>query len=275
MERHARARRGAVRHRSKVIPAVLGAASAGLALDGDAPVAAKASVGDRVEAPFLQLVLERLWRATVDEGDNVLTLERLERLGRARKIVENHLVQALALLSREEQDVASDCFASSAGARRRSPTPRPTSRSGRSDPSPGDRGARPAHGRRERAHSPRGRASARPAGQSVVRAVPRRARGPILAWRLAHERERSRRQAQRRLVRVGGAALALVTVFAALAVWALVERGHANDLYHEQQAIAGEVEAQNAQLEQEKQDLIEQNNNAAGAVAADRQPSTS
>ena len=256
----------------KVIPAVLGAASASLALGGDAPVAAKASVGDRVEAPFLQLVLERLWRATVDEGDNVLTLERLERLGGARKIVENHLVQALALLSREEQDVASDCFrflvsrsktkiahpAADLAEWTRRPEPEVTAVL--------DRLTGGESGRILRAVAPPLDRPGSPSYELFHDVLAE----PILAWRLAHERERSRRQAQRRLVRVGGAALALVTVFAALAVWALVERGHANDLYHEQQAIAREVEAQNAQLEQEKQDLIEQNSNAAGAVAAEQ-----
>ena len=64
----------------------------------------------RIEAPFLQLVLERLWRATVADGARTLTLTRLEALGGARRIVENHLLEALAKLTPTEQDVAADCF---------------------------------------------------------------------------------------------------------------------------------------------------------------------
>src|SRR5262249_2344422 len=71
--------------------------------NGDAP-------GDRVEAPFLQLVLDRLWRDAVAAGERTLTLARLEALGGAARIVENHLLDALGRLTPAEQDTASDCF---------------------------------------------------------------------------------------------------------------------------------------------------------------------
>ena len=54
--------------------------------------------GDRVEAPFLQLVLDRLWRETVAAGEHELTLAPLEALGGAARIVETHLVDALGAL---------------------------------------------------------------------------------------------------------------------------------------------------------------------------------
>ena len=50
---------------------------------------------------------------------------------------------------------------------------------------------------------------------------------PILAWRRGYEQERARRLALRRYVRIGGVLLSLVAVFAALGVWALVQRGEA------------------------------------------------
>ena len=75
--------------------------------DGAAPDAAAA---DAVEAPFLQLVLERLWRATVEAGAHTLDLARLEALGGAQQIVENHLLEALGKLTPAEQAVAADLF---------------------------------------------------------------------------------------------------------------------------------------------------------------------
>jgi CHASE2 domain-containing sensor protein len=91
-----------------VLAAALGS-SLSLVTGGDTP-AATATARDRVEAPFLQLVLERLWRATVADGDHTLTLARLEALGGAVQIVQNHLLDALARLAPAEKGIASDCF---------------------------------------------------------------------------------------------------------------------------------------------------------------------
>ena len=93
--------------------AVLEAAAGGgltLTAGGEIPAVADDAAGDRVEAPFLQLVLERLWRKTVADDAHELTVARLESLGGARRIVENHLLDALGRLTPEEQDAASDCF---------------------------------------------------------------------------------------------------------------------------------------------------------------------
>src|SRR5439155_7852760 len=67
---------------------------------------------DAIEAPFLQLVMERLWRAMVEagSGSRELTLAGLEELGGAQRIVENHLLTALSGLSRAERAVAADVF---------------------------------------------------------------------------------------------------------------------------------------------------------------------
>jgi WD40 repeat protein len=94
-----------------LVEAVLDATAGGsltLTAGGETPAAETS--GDRVEAPFLQLVLERLWRDAVADEAHTLTLARLEALGGARRIVANHLLDALARLTPAEQDVAADCF---------------------------------------------------------------------------------------------------------------------------------------------------------------------
>ena len=65
---------------------------------------------DSVEAPFLQLVMKRLWEAEVAEGSHRLRLATLKRLGDAETIVGTHLDATLDALSPEEQDLASDIF---------------------------------------------------------------------------------------------------------------------------------------------------------------------
>ena len=49
--------------------------------DGLALTDHDAGARDSVEAPFLQLVMERLWRATIDADDHQLTVARLQSSG--------------------------------------------------------------------------------------------------------------------------------------------------------------------------------------------------
>jgi WD40 repeat protein len=65
---------------------------------------------DRIAAPFLQLVLERLWNEERHEGSSVLRRSTLERLGETRGIVEAHVRRGLATLSEAEQDIAAQAF---------------------------------------------------------------------------------------------------------------------------------------------------------------------
>ena len=69
-----------------------------------------AAATDQVETPFLQLVMERLWRAAVDAGRRALTLATLVELGGAQRIVETHLVDALGALAPREREIAADAF---------------------------------------------------------------------------------------------------------------------------------------------------------------------
>jgi WD40 repeat protein len=184
---------------------------------------------ERVEAPFLQLVMERLWRATVAAGDRELTTSRLEQLGGAQQIVENHLLEALGALGTEEQAVAADLFRFLVT---RSKT----------------KIAHAASDLAEWTGRPEPEVTAvlerlcRGEGGRILRQVPPPPTGsggmryelfhdvlaePILEWRREHEEERKRRAAYRRLVRVGGSLLSIAAVFAALGIWALVQRSEA------------------------------------------------
>jgi WD40 repeat protein len=63
-----------------------------------------------IEAPYLQLVMERIWGAERDAGSHVLRLATLRRLGGAVSIVRSHLERALDILSPEQRDVAASVF---------------------------------------------------------------------------------------------------------------------------------------------------------------------
>jgi WD40 repeat protein len=66
--------------------------------------------GARIEAPYLQLVMQRLWEEERAAGSDVLRLRALERLGGAQRIVEEHLHGAMAELTPEQKDVAARLF---------------------------------------------------------------------------------------------------------------------------------------------------------------------
>jgi WD40 repeat protein len=65
---------------------------------------------DEVEAPFLQLVMTRLWQAERDLGSSQLRKQTLDDLGGAEKIVRTHLDDALATLQKDELEAAADIF---------------------------------------------------------------------------------------------------------------------------------------------------------------------
>ena len=64
----------------------------------------------RIETPYLQLVLTRLWQKEVATGSFTLRAETLRRLGGAQQIVHTHLDEALSALSARQQDVAAAIF---------------------------------------------------------------------------------------------------------------------------------------------------------------------
>lgn len=64
----------------------------------------------QIKTPYLQMVMERLWREERDQGSELLRLETFEKLGKAGRIVRDHLNQQMDLLTEEEQAVAAEIF---------------------------------------------------------------------------------------------------------------------------------------------------------------------
>jgi WD40 repeat protein len=64
------------------------------------------STDTAIQAPYLQLVLTRLWEEEQSAGSRVLRLQTLERLQGAERIVATHVDTAIATLSTGEQAVA-------------------------------------------------------------------------------------------------------------------------------------------------------------------------
>jgi WD40 repeat protein len=64
--------------------------------------------GDEIAAPYLQLVMERLWQAEVGLGSRKLRLVTLEQLGGAQTIVRTHVDRALSGLPPDDREAAVD-----------------------------------------------------------------------------------------------------------------------------------------------------------------------
>jgi WD40 repeat protein len=73
-------------------------------------VSKAAAAQARIETPYLQLVMQRLWEVERAEGSRVLRLRTLERLGGPDQIVEEHLARALAALTAEQMELAARTF---------------------------------------------------------------------------------------------------------------------------------------------------------------------
>jgi WD40 repeat protein len=65
---------------------------------------------DRVEAPYLQLVMQRLWDEERRGDSRTLRLATLERLSGAEQIIRAHLGEALESLSARDRDLAAKLF---------------------------------------------------------------------------------------------------------------------------------------------------------------------
>ncbi len=64
----------------------------------------------RIEAPYLQLVLERVWDEERGAGSAVLRAQTLEKLGGAERIVSAHLERALGELPPREAEIATSAL---------------------------------------------------------------------------------------------------------------------------------------------------------------------
>jgi WD40 repeat protein len=215
-----------VRIEPELVEAVLDEVEVGrIVLVGVARGAADTPRSDGIEAPFLQLVMQRLWDAEQERGSPVLRHATLEELGGAEEIVRAHFDRALEALGPSEQDVAARVFnhlvtpsgtkvahrvgdlAGYAGVREDELRPVLASLGA-------DRIVRPLDGRVEIFHD--------------VLA------DPVLAWRARHEAdralERQRAEAERRHRRLLGlvaASLLAVAAMAAVTIYALMQRSDA------------------------------------------------
>jgi WD40 repeat protein len=175
--------------------------------------------GDQIEAPFLQLVMERLWEAEIERHrSRVLRRSTLDELGGAEAIVRRHLERAVETLGPTQRDLAARIFhhlvtpSGTKIAHRVSDLSNyaavPEERLGPVLAVLGkERILRPMDGRFEIFHD--------------VLA------GAVLDWRTAHEARREIQRRHRRLAIVAGAALAALVVMAAVTVYALVQRSEA------------------------------------------------
>jgi len=96
-----------------LVETVLGEVAAGRI---DPGLTGRGSVGDapedrtRVETPYLQLVMQKLWEVERERRSPVLRLATLAELGGAQRIVEDHLEHAMAALTPLQRDVAAGMF---------------------------------------------------------------------------------------------------------------------------------------------------------------------
>ena len=81
-----------------------------LGADTTALFAANDDAKPRLETPYLQLVLRRLWLTERDRGSSRLQAKTLDALGGPRQIVKGHLEMAMAALEPGEQDIAVEIF---------------------------------------------------------------------------------------------------------------------------------------------------------------------
>ncbi|TMM24680.1 MAG: hypothetical protein E6F94_09235 [Actinobacteria bacterium] len=227
---------GGVEAAPELVEAVLDEVAAGrvdLGLSGRGAVGEEGS--DRIEAPYLQLVLERLWEVETSRGSNRLRLETLRELGGAAHIVEDHLERAMAELSPEEKDAAAAMY-------NHLVTPSGMKIAHRA----GDLAGYASIGEVETQH-----VLQRLVEERIVRAAENGAEGPryeifhdvlaeaVLAWRTEHEAERkldaeraAAARRHRRLLGLAIGALVLIAILGAIAVYALVQRGDARSQAH-------------------------------------------
>jgi WD40 repeat protein len=204
-----------------LVNAILDQVTAGRVTLGDGGIAS--TDGDRpagIEAPYLQLVLIRLWDEEREAGSRVLRLETLDRLGGAGRIVRTHLDTALAALPASDQELAGLTF-------RYLVTPSGTKIAHRI-PDLADYAEVLPERLEPLVEGLAGDVRVlRPAGDGRYEIYHDALAGPILDWQTRWQEERKRRYDRRRLLLFSSAIAALLVIVAGvslLAVWALNQR---------------------------------------------------
>jgi WD40 repeat protein len=208
-----------------LVEAVLDQVTAGRVSLAEAGTSAAAPPAEQgIVAPYLQLVLARLWDeerrdwdAATGDGTRVLRLATLNRLGGADRIVRTHLDAALAALPSHEQDVAGKVF-------RHLVTPSGTKIALRIVDLAGY------------AHVPEGEIEPlvsrltgdvrilRGAGEGRYEIYHDALAGPILDWHARWEERQRQRRERRRLAALVAIALVLAGIVALIAVFAISAR---------------------------------------------------
>jgi len=95
----------------RLVDVVLDEVAAGrVAVGGGGRGVTQTSGVERVETPYLQLVMERIWEVERGDGSGSLRADTLGRLGGAGRIVRDHLDEALEALSERDQAAAARMF---------------------------------------------------------------------------------------------------------------------------------------------------------------------
>jgi WD40 repeat protein len=219
--------------------AVLDQVEAGTILLGQAAggAAAPTTGGQaRIETPYLQLVLTRLWSEEMAAGSRVLRLETLQRLGGAAGIVETHLDAAMNALPPSERDIAARVFRYLVTKSRTKIAHRTSDLADWTEVPEGELTVV-----LEKLSSGSARIL-RPAGESSFEIYHDVLAEAVLAWRTSHEAERrleeERRESEARYRRtlmrlgvvVGGIALAVAVVLATVALSQRDEAQHQADV---------------------------------------------
>src|SRR5262245_40616306 len=230
---------------------------------------AGAARASRIETPYLQLVLQRLWEVERERGSQVLRLETFRSLGGAERIVQDHLERALRALSPAEQAAAASVFGHLV-------TPS---------------GTKIAHGTSDLAtYASLDEGEIKPmlvslARQRILRPLGGEnghagdryeifhdvLAGAVLAWSTRHEADAALEEERKRRKRLGwlaGAALVGLLLMAGLAAYAFSQRSEAEkqtESANEQRAIAestsADLKTSNEQLQDKSAELKTSNQN--------------
>jgi WD40 repeat protein len=199
--------------------------------------------GARIEAPYLQLVMQRIWDEEKADASTLLRANTLARLGGAQHVVEEHLAGAMDELSDEEKDVSARLF-------NHLVTPSGT-KIAHDVADLADFGAVPV-------------AEVQPvlsrlADRRILRSVEEGGHlryeifhdvlaQPVLAWRAEHEAARELEaqrvesdRRHRRLLGIIGVAAVLLAIMSAVTVYAVTQRGEARE--QARNARANELDA--------------------------------
>jgi WD40 repeat protein len=210
----------------------------------------------RIETPYLQLVLQRLWDVERGQGSEVMRVETLRSLGGAERIVQDHLERALRSLSAAEQAAAASVFGHLV-------TPS---------------GTKIAHGTSDLAtYASLDEGEIKPvldslARQRILRPLGENGQaggryeifhdvlaGAVLAWSTRHEADAAlekERKRRRRLSWLAAAALVGLALMAALAVYAFAQRSEAREQAASAEQAQKDVESNRDALEESNAALV-------------------